>query len=870
MKNPDFDHHARFVELVKTHTPDPVLGPFILTWLQAPPNLAFICSLLTFTVQILRNQSDRVQRLIPAIQHPDKLADDLEELARRSNEIQRIIGPDALLPIARVKSTASHPHRNYCLSICHYWSGVFYTPESGGDAEKQAYEQTFEEFSVCLWIITTKCDPRDYMQWAEKWRSKEDSLEDMPAIFGINEGKMRRAALAIRLLTQAKFKPLFDQLCFDQYGPNLPNRVYSALKLGEEYWNEAAQDYVGVQSESDQKSDAKNAQNAPRYWKRLIQIASLMASTIPGWKWPDELKGRRIQPPKPGITRRTNEGDGFVRLADTDWLVEEVALDEGPPLKTYQTASGEPESIDDDPALDDYLNEPHLIETVEDRSSAHGGLSVRSVKTMAQARHLAKFYLMMPRPYPLPTSREIELITSRLKAVREGHAPAGVEHLVVCGALSLGRPYSEIAKLRLCKSSQKVSESIEYLVDQREWRITVTGPDLKDPEKYAGYDQLNFHNALPVSEVIRLPDHAGFGDMLSRLNTPTDEDFLLISRFTKAQKAKIDEWLTVVLGEQRMTKTALHKPMQRALVEHANADLAPMSLLTGQRHAHGLTTLHYSAYSAEHLRTLFSEANKKVLGDLFVESVPVTECPVKYYGNPTQPIRSAVENLVAHYLVQLQTVDPADDLDHYNDLYVLYTIVLLYLGQARRPVVSPGFHGLTSKSGAGTWSDKARNEAQRRGAFLPSMVKTQLEYFLGHVQAMCGHRAEYHSQIVQGHRFLLCHHYDDESAGGSGPAPGKRALPMRPKHFRLASQDFFGLPLYSLRRFVRMALILDHQVSGELVDAVMGHMRMGLSPFEPLATFPASQLQGVAEGPLEKMLTNLGARPVRSKLVAHG
>lgn len=862
MQHPDSNQHAGFVELVTDVTDDPHLGAFILTWLQAPPNLAYVAEILKRTATILNNESDRIKRLLPAIPNPGELAATLEQIAGQSDALRKIAGNDALLQIARVKQDRSSPHNHYCLTVAHYWSGLFYTPEWGDAADMAAYDRMFEQFSVLLWRETSKTDPSMFMQQTEDWRSKradEDKKTFLPTLFDY-QGRMGRAYYAVRLLTKSKFKPLFKWLTDDVHGAHLPSRVYTALEAGKGYWDQVADSVV----EADQSS------KPPRLWQRLNHLASLISVTVPDWKWPEDIKRRRSGPPKPGVTRRTSEGDGYVRLAETDWVIEQTVLDDGQELEVFQTAWGEAESIDDDPALDDYLNEPEILATRESVETAPNSLAVRGVKTVAQARQLAKYYLMMPHPYAVPTNREIELISKRLLAVRHGNIPAAVEHAVVCGALALGRPYSEIAKVHLCNSSETPTTQAEFLLDMGVWRITVRGPDLKDLESYPGYEDLNLENAMPISRIILLPDFAGFGQILSALGLSNGSEGPLISRFTKLQRHRIADWLASTLGGTRISVNALHKPMQRALVNQTDSDLAPMTMLTGLPHAHSLTTLHYSVYSAKHLRSAFQRASNAVLGELFIEPDAANGDETLFYGNHTQPTQAATRMLIEWFQARLEEADPNLDTARYNDYYVIYTVMLLTLGQARRPHVSPGFSDLTAKTGASTWIDKARSEAQRRGAYLPEILKTQLDYCLRHIQAMCGYSHAYRYLVNQGHRFVLCRPEEEELAQGGAFDPTPRARPFRPRDFRLVSQEVFGLPMYSLRRYVRMALILDYRVNGEIVDALMGHMRIGLSPFEPLITFPANQLREVAEGPLQQMLTDLGAKAIHSKLVAHG
>lgn len=864
MKNPASNQHQKFNALVEGLLDDAALGPFILAWLQLPPNLAYLCGGLRRTAEILRNQSELISQCAPILGDAHQLADQIEKIAGNETSILKTLGQDAIAPIGRVQSEKGHPHSKYSLSVTHYWSCQFYELEWGDDSDRSQYDALFEQLAVYFWAITVGCSSEDYAIWIEKWRSANLVPNEPPPPVKDHASRLQRASYAFRLLSREKYKSLFLYLADLDRGPDFSSRVFAALSVGKDYWDEHAREAAGIAPDSVDSGDTRKQADQPLLWRRLNHIAALISQVDPNWVWPDDLTRRRFGTSKPGVTRRTSEGDGYVRLAETPWVIETILTDDGAAIEVYQTCERGPESIDDDPALDDYLDEPEIIGVSEPYNRAATSLSVRSIRARARARHMTKHYLLLPNTYALPTGQEKTRLVTGLKAVNE----TGTLHLIICGLLVLGRPIEQIAKIRVCTSLDRAKKPVEYLTDRRCWRLRVTGPELRNALQAEANAIFDYSKAMPVSEYIRLPDYAGFGQLLEKMDETIADGEVITNRLTIDLKGHVRTQINEWLGDDRIGLAAWHKLLHRELVAQANGDIAPATMLTGQAHAHGLTSLHYSHYSEQHLATLFKRASEQVLGGLFTESIEPAAADnraAQYFGNPTHPKATAVSDLLSFYLEAMENADPYADPQLYNDLYVIYTLILLTLGQARRPAISPGFHAIDPLTLTSTWTEKARNEAQRRATYLPPLLKTHLERFTLHLNAMCALSDKYRTRVLAGHRFIICRPLDEEDVSRE-----KRVFRVfRPKHFRVASESVFGLPLYSLRRFVRMALILDHQVSGEVVDAFMGHTRFGLSPFEQLATFPTSHLQELADGPLEQMLLATGARPVHSRLVAH-
>lgn len=86
---------------------------------------------------------------------------------------------------------------------------------------------------------------------------------------------------------------------------------------------------------------------------------------------------------------------------------------------------------------------------------------------------------------------------------------------------------------------------------------------------------------------------------------------------------------------------------------------------------------------------------------------------------------------------------------------------------------------------------------------------------------------------------------------------------FRPTHFLTIARPAFELELYALRRFARTHLREVHQVTGEDMDAWMGHWLYRVSPHDRLSTYPMRRLWELVEGPVEAMLREVGFKPLR-------
>lgn len=847
MKNPAADHHASFITLVERLLGDKDLAVFILSWLQLPPNLSYLADGLQRTATILTNHQLLIEKRVPALGDVPLLADKLQQIAQHTDELQRTIGPEALWPMGRTRPDDRHPLTKYCLSVSPFWAGQFYTLDDPDESDAP-YDDLFAEVAICLWAITTRVDPWAYQEWIGQWRTEGQVPTNRPGILSAHGSRMQKAAYAVRLLTNHRYRLLYRHLAYPQYGADLPERTYRALELGKAWWRE------------------RDREHDDELWIRLDQIALLLSTAIPGWTRPGESRPRQLKKARPGRTRRTHQGDGHIRLAHSDWLIEQVTTDDDTHFEIYQVCLDQPESLDDDPALEDYLDAPDLIGVEQGADAGQDGLAVRTARAAGQTRQLAKHYLLLRHAYNVPTTHEWRCLRDNVRAAARGGGPTTRTHLLIAGACALGRAVEEIAKTRIARRSEPRKDAIEYLVDQRCWRIQVTGPDLLGPESLPTDDTLDLSRAVPVSHDLYLPDYAGFGAILERLDTPLEPGDMIAPRLTHKRKEHVHTLMNAWLDDDRIGVAALHKPLYRALVSEAGGDLAPATMLTGQAHAHARTTLHYALYGETELRGLYARASQMLWGDMTTQA-PELPPPRedRHFGNPTHPRPWAVQGLIEYFQDHLTEIDPVTDLAAYNDSYVLYTVVLATLAQAWRPTVSPAYHAADAVTQATTWTDKARTEAHRRGAFLPPMLHTHLTYYVGHLRAMAAYCEDCRRLQADGHRFILLG--DPASSNASGHVAQARAF--RPKNFRQATADVFGLPLYSLRRYTRMALLRDYGVSGETVDALMGHGRVGLMPFETLATYPASALQQMAETEMQQLLSSLGARPIRSRLVTY-
>lgn len=852
------NHHAALESLLYEKVGISGIGNRIAALIGLPPHLGYLVDGFQRISSLLRRERPLLSAYAPEVltQFADvELSDLLMSVAQEQRKITAHFGPDALKEMARPSDRDRHPLSSYCISVAHVWAGLFYTAAPGLEAESGQFESAFSEFAVFLLGCNARAPVEQYVDfirtWSESGRIPQEGSPLDPEI----ATRLETGSRAMRRLTLPQFKPLFEWLCPKTYDDSdLPRRVTSAFLKGRVWWIQVQRDHALEVDFSAQKL------NGDELWTALLGIVGVL-QTSPFWTTPGQPR-KSTSSAGGGSTRRTAGQDGYVRLAGSNWIVDREVIDEGAVFESIHFA---PENETDDPdcpKLGVEQDQPSIHSVTVTRGEP--GTSTSTIGHPANRRsHIARQYLRPTCTFQQPTPKEIQQV---LRVAMNPGFPNDTStaeikcRLVILAMLSTGRSLESMLSIEVIKDRKYIGQSpIQFLASEYLFVVRTEAPQLKtDPLE--GLNHCSRAAAHPTAQFVVLPDHLGFGDVLSRMKAPSDTR--LWFPIQGLQKNTVTKFLHQVTYDDRIQASWLPDHTASLLLESFLGDFAPVHMLTGRPLAHSASQLHYAKYSATNLQHAHAICMSKILGRSVTasDSHMATEAPARdeILGNPTHPKWQAVSDLVNALRDRLTGDSTEFDLKRYNNDYVTYCWLCLVLSTGYRPVIAPLVADLDLvKTGVIVYADKAYSPSHRRAQYLPTLCCHQIIHLIQHARYLAAQLPQYREVLLEHGPFIHLSHQDG----------GHKAAAFRPTHFLEATCEVFGLRLYSLRRFVRSEL-LSAGVTGEVVDAFMGHWRFGTEPFSGHTSNIPSRLQKLAGNEVSKILVDLGIVAIPSKI--HG
>lgn len=836
-KEKRLNDHPLFSDVVLRITGDEKLGNRLLTLLGAPPPLIYLLDGLERSRVIF---SDRDYLLPEIIDLDQAVGYQLPELLKlidvileEENEIEAAIGERVKRTMDRVSENDSHPFQYYCLGTSVYWCGLFYKLDPGFPINSIKYDNFYSELGAHFLALNARVEPERYSVFMSEWSSKGNLAGvKKPQSFTHFDNRLAYAGRAARLLTLPKHWKTYDALMDVDKGDRLEERLFAAMDQGEARWD---------------KSD----------WEILNNLALLFIETVKGWQRPNERNRTDRQERKTKSKRSVRDfKDGFVRISGTDWNHERLNLGEEWDIEMIRQRIPDVDDSDDTPADDQFDTGGYVLVTEGETHEA--SRAVRTVTARRRARHISRYHQSLPLAYSSVTDTELLAVTRWVKSMATSMDPNSLEYpivpLIFSASLSLGRGLDEIAGVKLGIESDAPSETPVFLVDRGDWRIPLNGPD------YAKGDHVPVATEFPVATHLIIPDYGHFAELLHRTGL-SEHQGRLVTAVTTNRIKQIKACLKSIRSDDRLRPQMLSHPMFSGLLNASGGDLAVATMLTNRRFAHSASVLYYTTYSDVHLLKSYNMVAKKIWArsprEMPQELEPYCQ-PInpRYYGARKFPRPEAIRQLFEALRTPLLPSKLGDAMAYHND-YTVYTVAVLTLSLAYRAVISPSFLGWDTQANLVTFQDKARTPYHRRYSFLPPVAETHLLHYADHRQAMIANSKEFAKIDDDGTIFALWQ-------------PEKSQFDeFRPKHFDDYSGDF-GMPLYSLRRYMRTALICDHGAHAETLDAWFGHWHLGLSPHESMSTFSPKAIQDLADGPVTRILKDLGCQAFMSRLVDDG
>lgn len=825
---------APIEQLAKRYVEEHPNGPSpwrVFAQLGIPEDLRYVTDGLKRSLVVLQDHGDVLDELFdhapcPVLRSVElcQVITDLLPLAaeREWNELGR-----SQLLMARMSSGAGHPLHHHSLGTLHAWALHFYTSNKalhGGLEVHLPVERFIGDYLPYAIAAQSSCPADRYESFCRDWwmdrRLPARPLIPDPEI----SSRLERATLVARRMSNGDNVELLAALT-NPRDSTFRERLASAVN-----------DFTLT---SDQRDAAKT-------------IALLLDCLLPTWR----PKGGRRR--SSGTRKRLNPKieDGFVRVAP-EVVCLRHSTESGIQVCEFSIASEPADGVAaEDEALmpmADRLSDRSVSTVIVDRDDPDlKRASSRAIHSRYVDTHIRRDLFAHPLLKTRLLADDANAIWAAFKL--PPNDPALRELLPLLHAsMAMGVSIEAAHEIELADGpppDATTTRTVRYRRDLRCWEIRVTPPAYENEDLVTLVrDGVTFCLERAVAPWLQMPDVTGFSAMLDKFGV-SGRKVLSERRYTRKARRLLQVWIETVTGDAHATVSACAGHLFHRVLASAKGDSAAAYLLTGSVHGHARSAIHYSHYMHERLVDIYRDALANASG--VASGQPGMEEQFQLssagFGARRVPTRDAVTELLAWLRREIDRARDANDITRWHNLYTAHTIAGLVLSLGLRAIIDPHFHDLDEQ--IATYIDKARSDYHRRVSAIPDALVAHLQHYAEFVRII---------NARQGSRGIpptMAFAYYDLSTG--------EFEPFRPAHFEQIVGEVFPMELYSLRRFMRTSLIESPTVKGEDVDSFMGHWREGVSPHDPLSTYPAQRLSVLASGPVSAILKQVGFTPVRS------
>lgn len=808
---------------------EPVLGAdgarLLLTQIGVPPDLRYLVDGLRRTQSALARFPDELDLCLSAVPaaHLDghALRDGIAEVIRWVERQSWSPDDPRRRPMQRPDANSRNPLAGDYLSVTHHWGNLFYAlqPDLAGVSraeEDDAFDSLMAEFSVYVIAAQSSVDPGTWLRFCEFWCS-----ERLLPLFPIYKdtalhNRVAEASRAVRRLSRREHRVLLKNLVATWHGDALHERLFKVL-----------------------------LHPRPELEPQFLQgIARLLESVRPGWQRPGAPLGhadQRVSRGRFSSSHRTLS-DGYVRIQEPLEMPSVTEADDGTRIEHFQEPAADQSARLADGTMWIPRSEQRSdgdIDIVDLWPQPDSGDEKTVPTVRAAAAHLRRYELALGITKDRMSQREAHQL---LEALARADVPkTGKEALLALHAVvALGRPIDQVADLEVHEAEiggEIAPTNIHFSLTSQRWTIPAPAPAWGD------------RSPTPIersqSDQLLLGDRTGFFKLLRRFGLA--KPGRPFQELTWIRQDVIDAFLRKTLPRSDATLARCSQFLFYRLLRVTTGDFGLAGLITGHVHSHGGSVRHYANYSALQVARAYGRAWR------YTAEVPTDELDLSpnedNLGARRVPcirtVRLLFEWLAAHVR------DGAIGMNVRRNCYTAYTLCGMVLGLGVRPVTDlllTGSGGIRADQLFASFADKVKSDYDRRINPIPESLAQHLDAYGSYRRAVSIQRWASGREA----RFLYL-------------APGcTSAEPFRPKDFEEIAGGIFPLEMYALRRFARTELAAMPNVTGEDIDAYMGHWFFGASPFDPLSTYPVRRLTEFADAPLTALLKSVGFTPLES------
>ncbi|WP_417421293.1 hypothetical protein [Halomonas sp.] len=446
----------------------------------------------------------------------------------------------------------------------------------------------------------------------------------------------------------------------------------------------------------------------------------------------------------------------------------------------------------------------------------------------------------------------------------------------------LGRPVEQLLSIRVYRNRYELpkhrKEVLAFLIDEHAFALPIPSPEwrnsLQDDAKKLLYIAGDSTPAM-VDDVVVVASPVRMGKFISPLSEARKGRAKYRELFPEWCHGGIENAMRAAISKvnrahrMRLTPHRISQALFDEIVRHSS-DWVDAYLLTGHRFTVADVAAHYYSVSAGYLETLYHAAAVSLRNSIY-QHLSVEE---KHYFAFKQPVQNSGDHgsklnlkpllltrLVKHLKSELRAarrLQPGDESwRQTHNHYVAYIAFWMLFATGYRAVNDLVFRWreIDFSTGFLTISDKDDEAmSQARVVWLLPELREQLRHYASHLE------------VLQARLYQRASLYEHLEAVLSEPQPDVplmffisdswQMIQLSPENLR-RQVPVFTLPINASRHYIRSALRAEG-VSGELVNAFMGHAQQGQEPFGAFSTLTPVEMFRELAPVFSKMRQDVG------------